>query len=285
MVVRRFRRMYKRDQNTRRFQKGGSSKEVICFECNKPGHMRADCPQLAVRNTDKKKFRPIKKKKAYVSGIWGDSSSEEESEAEEEANICLVAEEEIAKTEEVTILEPSYDELRLEYNEMHIELRKFAKELAFLRKKVKDFEKPVTHEITESCSECSVLRKENGRLSKALEKFTRGSEMLRVILKSQRVVNDKTGIGYNPICDNKKGQKRNGGKSYLNYFQKSIHASEPFAFCHYCNRKGHRTTSCYFRKKKTLGTYKWVPKGSYEPKGLATNSKGPNKSWVPKAFS
>ena len=106
--------------------------------------------------------------------------------------------------------------------------------------------------------------------------------MLNVILKAQRFVNDRSRIGYDPKLDKKKGRKKAGDKLYLNYFQHSVHTSNPFAFCNYCNRKGHHTSSCIHKKKGTIGTYKWVPKGSYIQKIICTNPKGPKKMWVPK---
>ncbi|GAV76832.1 LOW QUALITY PROTEIN: zf-CCHC domain-containing protein/DUF4219 domain-containing protein/UBN2 domain-containing protein, partial [Cephalotus follicularis] len=48
--------------NKKIHQRGESSKleEVICFECNKPGHYKSDCPRL------KKKKEHLKKKKAML---------------------------------------------------------------------------------------------------------------------------------------------------------------------------------------------------------------------------
>ena len=43
--------------------------------------------------------------------------------------------------------------------------------------------------------------------------------MLNVILKCQRFTNDRSGISYSPELDNKRGRKKNGERSYLNYFQ------------------------------------------------------------------
>ncbi|KAI9105209.1 hypothetical protein K1719_022738 [Acacia pycnantha] len=97
MMVRRFKRFYKKDQGYKRFNKGSSSMEaknpIICYECEKPGHIKSECPQLKNNDKGKKKFNKFKKK-AYVSAIWGDSSSDEDEadEEEEKANICLVAE-------------------------------------------------------------------------------------------------------------------------------------------------------------------------------------------------
>ena len=109
--------------------------------------------------------------------------------------------------------------------------------------------------------------------------------MLEVILKQQRFTNDKLGVGYEPSFDKRKGKKKHGQKSYMNYFQKSAHSSNPFAHCNYCNRKGHNTSACFHKKEgrnKSIGNYQWVPKGSYKFPKTQTNPKGPKERWVPK---
>ncbi|GAV81331.1 zf-CCHC domain-containing protein, partial [Cephalotus follicularis] len=89
------------------YQNGESSKleEIICFECNKPGHYKSDCPRL------KKKYLLKKKKKAMIS-TWDDSdeSISDEDSNEEVAQIALMSleEEEEEESDEVT-----YDELVL----------------------------------------------------------------------------------------------------------------------------------------------------------------------------
>ncbi|GAV59053.1 zf-CCHC domain-containing protein/UBN2 domain-containing protein [Cephalotus follicularis] len=73
-------------------QESTKKEEVICNECNKPGHYKSDCPKLKKKEQFKKNKEQSKKKKAMVA-TWSDcdySSSDEESDEEEE-NIALMA--------------------------------------------------------------------------------------------------------------------------------------------------------------------------------------------------
>ncbi|GAV87119.1 hypothetical protein CFOL_v3_30545, partial [Cephalotus follicularis] len=82
-------------------------KEVICYECNKPCHIRADCPNL------KKK----KDKKKAMIATWSnsDDSSLDEDEKEEIANIAFMAMED---KNVVCSSSHSYNDLQNEYNEL-----------------------------------------------------------------------------------------------------------------------------------------------------------------------
>ncbi|GAV80231.1 hypothetical protein CFOL_v3_23692 [Cephalotus follicularis] len=78
---------------------GESSKieEIICYECNKPGQYKSDCPRL-------KKKEQFKKRKAMLA-TWDDSdeSSSDEESPEEVAQLALMAiEEEEEENDEVT---------------------------------------------------------------------------------------------------------------------------------------------------------------------------------------
>ncbi|GAV88574.1 LOW QUALITY PROTEIN: zf-CCHC domain-containing protein/UBN2 domain-containing protein, partial [Cephalotus follicularis] len=94
-------------------QKGESSKkeEVICYECNKSGHYKNDCPKL------KKNKEHSKKKKGMMATLSDndDSSSDEESDREA-ANIAFMA----IENEEENEVQFSYslDELQNVYDDL-----------------------------------------------------------------------------------------------------------------------------------------------------------------------
>ena len=94
---------------------------------------------------------------------------------------------------------------------MQNEFEKLAEKYLLLKKKNTTLEAQVgklsSPEIL-VCDECLDLKKKNLQLTKALEKFTKGSEMLKVILKDQRFTNDKFGVGYNLNLDKNEGKKK-----------------------------------------------------------------------------
>ncbi|GAV65882.1 zf-CCHC domain-containing protein/UBN2 domain-containing protein, partial [Cephalotus follicularis] len=54
-----------------------------CFECNKPGHIKVDCPQL--------KKKKLFKKKALKAWHLSDDESSEDEVTEQVANLCFMA--------------------------------------------------------------------------------------------------------------------------------------------------------------------------------------------------
>ena len=86
------------------------NKEIICFECKKSGHIKAECPNL-------KKAEKYKKKKAFKA-TWSDSEASGDSSSSEEeqltANMCFMAHDEVYSSEsESDDLLESFDEFMM----------------------------------------------------------------------------------------------------------------------------------------------------------------------------
>ncbi|GAV59489.1 LOW QUALITY PROTEIN: zf-CCHC domain-containing protein/bZIP_1 domain-containing protein/UBN2 domain-containing protein, partial [Cephalotus follicularis] len=190
--------------NRKIYQKGESSKkeEVICFECNKPGHYKSDCPLL-------KKKESTKKKKSMVA-TWDDSneSNSDEDTREQVAQLALMAfeEEEEEESEEVT-----YDELIImceKYNSIIASLKKKVRALTNENDELKtiDLTKEINskdveidfleNEVAHLEEENKNLKIEVDALKKTFSKFSSSSEKLENLLGMQRCVFDKAGLGY-----------------------------------------------------------------------------------------
>ncbi|GAV65056.1 LOW QUALITY PROTEIN: UBN2 domain-containing protein, partial [Cephalotus follicularis] len=184
-------------------RKGESSEleEIICFECNKPGHYKIDFPL--------KKKELLKKKKTMIA-TWDDSddSSSDEDSREEVAQLALMAldEEEEEENDEVI------------YEKLVIIVEKYSSIITSLKQKVKtltnendelksinltkeDDSKEVEIDLLEN--EVAYLEKENKNLKveidalkKTFSKFYNSSEKLDNLLGMQRCVFDKAGLGY-----------------------------------------------------------------------------------------
>nr|KYP32383.1 Retrovirus-related Pol polyprotein from transposon TNT 1-94 [Cajanus cajan] len=79
-----------------KFNKKSNKKEEVCassyiFECGKPGHIKAECPNLLKKQQEEKKMKKNGKgKKAYISWEDNDSSTTSDESKFEENNLCLM---------------------------------------------------------------------------------------------------------------------------------------------------------------------------------------------------
>ena len=106
-------------------------------------------------------------------------------------------------------------------------------------------------------------------MKNSLAKFSYSKNNLDVILGKQRHASNKAGLGY-------KSEKQQ--KFHKNFYTSTQKYNSSFITCFYCGRKGHGTSTCYFRRNCNNVKMIWVPKGSV----INTNTQGPNKVWVPK---
>ncbi|OAY39655.2 hypothetical protein MANES_10G085602v8 [Manihot esculenta] len=147
MLARKFRRTFRKiGSKYKRFVKKYGSKndskkdpkEIICYECNKPDHIRLNCSK------SKKKRKEDKGKKAMVT-VWDatDESSSDDSNKKNEANLCCMAlEEETAepsKDEEMEVTEskpPNIEELELAFAKVYNEYKTYKRKCASLNLKI-----------------------------------------------------------------------------------------------------------------------------------------------------
>jgi len=83
LLVKNVRRMYNKTMfNNRRRWQEKEDKKIICFNCQKPGHMVADCPETKSKPSTSKK--PYKKK--ALKATW-DSESETNEEVDMDTRV------------------------------------------------------------------------------------------------------------------------------------------------------------------------------------------------------
>ena len=83
MLTRNYKKFLRR-QNFHKKYEGRQTKEVTCYECKKPGHIKSDCPKLKSKN------KGANYKKKAFKATW-DDISESEMEEDEVANLCFMA--------------------------------------------------------------------------------------------------------------------------------------------------------------------------------------------------
>ena len=282
---------------TKKENKESSSEEIKCYNCDKPGHIKANCPKMAYK----------KKKKAMLAN-WDEESSEDDEDNEEVANVvCFMANDhdEVSSNSSLDNDDVSLYDLQKAFSSLHHEFSKLQKveqklifELREEKKKVEclmdsskllldfndEFEKEnlVLHQkeiVLEK--EIESLRAKNVDLTKIVHNFTKGQETFEMMLGSQRLTFNKCGIGF----ESSKEQK-----SLVNMFVKSSFASRKttsfkssHVLCSYCERVGHGKSRCYFRKQLELGSLVPPSKRQVWIVKRKPNPSGPKPTWVPKS--
>ncbi|XP_017408642.1 uncharacterized protein LOC108321408 [Vigna angularis] len=71
-----------------------SSPNYHCYDCSEKGHMKADCP-IPKKGEERGQKKFFKKKKAYIAWEEDNDSTTSSSDSNEQANICLMADDDI----------------------------------------------------------------------------------------------------------------------------------------------------------------------------------------------
>ncbi|KAL5569375.1 hypothetical protein UlMin_025950 [Ulmus minor] len=168
LLAKRFKFFLKYDRKNRRkfikeVDEHPKQSEVICYECNKPGHYRSECPQL-------KQGR----KKAMLA-TWDDSnSSDSESEKDECANVCFMTIHDEVINSEPDSSNFSFDELLDTFEELHTEFKILISKNKALKNKNISLEKEFLKQkfdVKENCVSCEKLQKENELLKQQVVNF------------------------------------------------------------------------------------------------------------------
>ncbi|GAV90748.1 hypothetical protein CFOL_v3_34152, partial [Cephalotus follicularis] len=99
-----------------------------CFECNKPRHIKVDCPQL-------KKKKKLFKKKALKAWHLSDNDSSDDEFTEQVAKLCFMASSDNEVDDSYT-----FGELQFACDELLIEFKKKCSQYSSLKKNVASIE-------------------------------------------------------------------------------------------------------------------------------------------------
>ncbi|GAV84137.1 zf-CCHC domain-containing protein/UBN2 domain-containing protein, partial [Cephalotus follicularis] len=213
-----------------RFQKknpnkgeGSKMDPPTCFECNKLGHIKVDCPQLK-KNT-------LFKKNTLKAWHLSDDDSSNDDVTEQVANLCFIASSDNEESDNEVDDSYTFGELQFDFDELLIEFKMKCSQYSSLKKNVASIENEkdllvienehlkndisiLEHEVGKKvdcvvkptlCNnidlekEVESLKEKNVNLEKSFSKFTLGSKKLEEMLASQRPYLDQTGIGYAPL--------------------------------------------------------------------------------------
>ncbi|GAV71242.1 zf-CCHC domain-containing protein/UBN2 domain-containing protein [Cephalotus follicularis] len=173
LITRRFKKfLAKKKFGSKNLKKSTPSKsetkkeEIICFECNKPGHYKSDCPRL------KKAKETIKKKRAMLA-TWSDSdeSSSEEEENQEVAQLALTAIDDEDENEVNELLE-LLEQFSLENASLKKTIKAVNKESASLKHEIECLSnKSLDDKVISLAKENETLKLEVDALKKTFSKF------------------------------------------------------------------------------------------------------------------
>ncbi|GAV79726.1 zf-CCHC domain-containing protein/UBN2 domain-containing protein, partial [Cephalotus follicularis] len=180
--------------------------EIICFECNKPGHYKSECPRL------NKAKDTIKKKKAVLA-TWSDSdeSSSDEEEDQEVAQIALMAINDSDKDEdenEVSEFLELLEKFSLENSSLKKTIKALNRENVSLKQEIECLSnKSLDDKTIHLEKENETLKVEIDALKKTFSKFSNSNEKLDKLLGLQRCVFNKVGLSYDEMNNVKHFQK------------------------------------------------------------------------------
>lgn len=126
-----------RGQKSFKSKEENKGKNVVCYQCKKPKHIKPDRPLLK-----KRKGKYEKKKQALKAEMWSDTKCE--SSDDDEANLCLMADFENDEENEVNIYELYYEEMQDFLEEIFEEHKKASKRIemgSFKNQEPKSFSK------------------------------------------------------------------------------------------------------------------------------------------------
>ncbi|GAV80299.1 LOW QUALITY PROTEIN: UBN2 domain-containing protein, partial [Cephalotus follicularis] len=186
-------------------QKEESSKndEIICDECQKPGHYKNECPKLKMNKEHSKK------KKAMMA-TWSDNddSSTDEENNGEVAHIVFMAIDKEEEDDEVQFsfneLQSAYEKLFYEYENVNLKNRTPKKNVLCLSKENESL-KNENKVLNISLKLSADLKEENEKLKivdalqKSFSTFSNSSKKLKNLLALQRCVFNKAGLGYDEL--------------------------------------------------------------------------------------
>ncbi|GAV65678.1 zf-CCHC domain-containing protein, partial [Cephalotus follicularis] len=104
-----------------------------CFECNKPGHIKVDCPQL--------KKKKLFKKKALKAWHLSDDDSSDDEVTEQVANLCFMALSDNKESENEVDDSYTFGELQFAFDELLVEFKKKCSQYSSLKKNMASVEK------------------------------------------------------------------------------------------------------------------------------------------------